>query len=93
MGLPGGTSGKEPCASTRDLRDTDFIPRSGRSPGEGNGNPLRYSCLEKSHGQRSHGVPKSQTRLSHRARTQPFMFRSFFMLPNDPPTSLGPADP
>ena len=30
-----------------------LIPGSGRSPGEGNGNPLQYSCLEKSHGQRS----------------------------------------
>ena len=29
------------------------IPGLGRSPGEGNGNPLQYSCLEKSHGQRS----------------------------------------
>ena len=29
------------------------IPESGRSPGGGNGNPLHYSCLEKSHGQRS----------------------------------------
>ena len=38
--------------------------------GEGNGNPLQYSCLEKSHGQKSlvgyivHGVAKSRTRLS-----------------------------
>ena len=31
----------------------DSVPGSGRSPGEGNGNPLQYSCLEKSHGQRS----------------------------------------
>ena len=29
------------------------IPGSGRSPGEGNGNPLQYSCLENPHGQRS----------------------------------------
>ena len=33
--------------------DTNLIRRSGRSPGEGNGNPLQYSCLGKSHGQRS----------------------------------------
>ena len=32
---------------------TDAIPGPGRSPGVGNGNPLEYSCLEKSHGQRS----------------------------------------
>ena len=33
--------------------DPGLIPGSGRSPGEGNGNPLQYSCLEKFHGQRS----------------------------------------
>ena len=32
---------------------TSLIPGSGRSPGGGNGNPLQYSCLEKSHGQRN----------------------------------------
>ena len=34
---------KNPLANTRDL---DLIPGSGRSPGEGNGNPFQYSCLE-----------------------------------------------
>ena len=38
--------------SARDLRDAGLIPGSGRSPGEGNGNPLQYSCLENPHGQR-----------------------------------------
>ena len=33
--------------------DTGSIPGSERSPGEGNGNPWHYSCLGKSHGQRS----------------------------------------
>ena len=33
--------------------DVGSIPGSGRSPGEGKGYPLQYSCLEKSHGQRS----------------------------------------
>ena len=33
-------------ANAGDIRDTDSIPGSGRSPGEGNGNPLQYSCLE-----------------------------------------------
>ena len=32
--------------SARVLRDTGLIPGSGRSPGEGHGNPLQYSCLE-----------------------------------------------
>ena len=34
-------------------RDVGLIPGLGRSPGGGNGHPLQYSCLEKSHGQRS----------------------------------------
>ena len=40
-------------ANAGDLRDTGAIPRWGRSHGVGNGNPFQYSCLEKSHGQRS----------------------------------------
>ena len=40
--LTGGSVGKEP---TCNAGDTDSIPESGRSPGEGNGNPLQYSCL------------------------------------------------
>ena len=49
--------------------DLGSIPGLGKSPGEGNGNPLQYPCLEKSHGQRSLGGyspqgRKSQTRLS-----------------------------
>ena len=32
--------------NARDARDMGSIPRSGRSPREGNGNPLQYSCLE-----------------------------------------------
>ena len=35
-------------ASAGDVRGTGLIPGSGRSPREGNGNPLQYSCLEKS---------------------------------------------
>ena len=33
-------------ASVGDMRDAGLIPESGRSPREGNGNPLQYSCLE-----------------------------------------------
>ena len=44
---------KNPPANARDTGDTGSIPGSGRSPGEGNGNPLQYSCLESPHGQRS----------------------------------------
>ena len=42
-GFPGGSEGK---ASTYNAVDLGSIPGSGRSPGEGNGNPLKYSCLE-----------------------------------------------
>ena len=37
---------KNPPASAGDVRDADSIPRLGRSPGMGNGNPLQYSCLQ-----------------------------------------------
>ena len=43
--FPGGTSGKVPTANAGD-RDSGLIPGLGRSTGEGNGNPLQYSCLE-----------------------------------------------
>ena len=49
--------------------DPGFIPGKGRCPGEGNGNPLQYPCLENSMDGGAwwatvHGVSKSQTRLS-----------------------------
>ena len=54
MGFPGGTRGKKNLpANAGDIRDTGLIPGLGRSPGEMNGNPLQYSCLENPHGQRS----------------------------------------
>ena len=37
---------KNPTANAGDVRDPGSIPGSGRSPGEGNGNLLQYSCLE-----------------------------------------------
>ena len=43
MGFPGGSEGK---ASACNMGDLGSIPGSGRFPGEGNGNPLQYSCLE-----------------------------------------------
>ena len=53
-------------ANARDVRDLDFIPRSGRSPGGGHGNPLQYSCLENptDRGARQatvHGIVNSRT--------------------------------
>ena len=48
VGFPGGTVVKNMPANAGDARDVGSIPGSGRSPGEGNGNPLWYSCLESS---------------------------------------------
>ena len=45
---------KNSPADAGDTRDAGSIPRSGRSPGVGNGTPLQYSWLERFHGQRSH---------------------------------------
>ena len=60
------------------MGDPSSIPGMVRSPGEGNGNPLQFSCLEKSHGWRSlviaHVVQKSRTGLTftfpHRTRSR-----------------------
>ena len=66
-GIPGGSDGNEAACNAG---DPGSIPGSGRSPGEGNGNPLYYSCLENSMteepgGLQSMGIPKSQTRQSN----------------------------
>ena len=68
MGFPGGSAGKE---STCNAGDLGSIPGSGRFPGEGNGNPLQYSCLENPMDGGAwwapvHGVTKSRwTRMSN----------------------------
>ena len=49
-GFPGGSHSTESACS---VGDPGSIPESGISPGEGNDNPLQYSCLGKSHGWRS----------------------------------------
>ena len=59
---------KTPSPSAGDLRDSGLIPGLGRSPGEGHGNPLEYSCLENPMDRgvwwaMVHRVAKSQTRL------------------------------
>ena len=61
-----GSDGK---ASACNAEDPGSIPVSGRSPGEGNGNPLQYSCLENSMDVGNvHGVAKSRTQLSNVTR-------------------------
>ena len=66
LGFPGGSDGK---ASVCNARDPGLIPGLGRSPGEGNGSPLQYSCLENPMDSGAwlaavQGVAKSRTRLS-----------------------------
>ena len=66
QGFCGSSDGKE---SARNEGDPGLIPGSGRSPGEGNGYPLQYSCLESSMDREAWrttvpGVAKSWMRLS-----------------------------
>ena len=63
MGFPGGSTVKNPPANSGDMGS---IPRLGRSPGEGSGNPLQYCCLgnpmDRGAWQATvHGITKSQT--------------------------------
>ena len=92
--VPHSSVGKESACNAGDLGS---IPGSGRSPGEGNGNPLQYSCLENpmdrgawresrgSHGHRGvHGV----TRVRHDLATKPPpWFRSLFKKYTNPQLS------
>ena len=62
-GFPGSSDSKE---SARDAGNVGSIPELGRSPGEGNGNQLQYSCLENSMDRGAwqaivHGLAKSRT--------------------------------
>ena len=66
LGFPGGLDGK---VSAYNAGDPGSIPGSGRSPGEGNGNPLQYSYLENPMDGGAwwatvHGVAKNRTELS-----------------------------
>ena len=68
-GFLGDAVVKNPPANVGDMRDMSLIPGLGRSPGEGNGNLLQYSCLENPMDRGAwwatvHGVTKSRTRLS-----------------------------
>ena len=66
LDFPGGSDGK---VSAYNVGGLGLIPGSGRSPGEGNGNPLQYSCLKNPMNRGAwcaavHGVVKSRTQLS-----------------------------
>ena len=63
MGFPGGLASEVSACNTGDL---GLIAESGKSPGEGNGYPLQYSCLESSMDRGAcwatvHGLAKNQT--------------------------------
>ena len=65
IGFPGDSAGKESCYAG----DLGLIPGLGRFPGEGNGKPFQYSCLENPMDRGAwwaavHGVAKSQARLN-----------------------------
>ena len=68
-GEPGGTVVKN-LPAMQEI-NAGSSPGSGRSPGEGNGNPLQYSCLENFHGQRSlvgyspWGLKESDNNMKH----------------------------
>ena len=69
--FPGGSDGKESACNAGNLGS---IPGWGRFPGEGNGYPLQYSCLENSMDKEAsqatvHGVTKSQTQLNNYTTT------------------------
>ena len=68
LGFPSGASGKEPVCQYRIHKRCRFHPWVGKVPGEGNGNPVQYSCLENPMDRGTwratvHSVTKSQTRL------------------------------
>ena len=86
--FPGGSVAKHPPTSVGDTGDTGLIPGLGRSPWEGNGNPLQYSCLGHSKDggawwARVHGV-KSWTQLS----TQAHMKGKYKVSQQSPPREL-----
>ena len=66
MGFPGGARGEEPPCQCKRHKGGSSISGSRRSPGEGNDNPLQYSCLENPMDKGAwwatvHGIAKSQT--------------------------------
>ena len=90
MGFPGGSEVK---ASACNVGDLGSIPELGRSPGEGNGKPLQYSCLENHMDGGAwwvtvHRVTKSQTQLSDFTSLAVqrlklcFRFRGMDLIPN-----------
>ena len=75
QGFPDGSVVKNPPVNAGDTGDAGSSPRSGKSPGERNGNLLQCSCLENPMDRGAwqatvHGVAQSQTRLTEHAQTR-----------------------
>ena len=82
--FPGGSAGKESACKEG---DPGLISGLGRSPGEGNGSPLQYACLENPMDGGAwratvHGVAKSRTRLSDFTFIFTFQLLSMFWIPS-----------
>ena len=81
-GFPGGSDGKE---STYNVGDTEWIPGSRGTPGEGNGYPLQYSSLENSMDREGwqatvHGITKSRMWLSNLTLFQQIIWPKIFTI-------------
>ena len=88
MGFPGVSGLKNLPANAGDAREAGLIPGLGRSSGEGNGNPLQYSCLGSSMDRRAWwaavpGVAKSQIRLSSHEHKLPNIISYFSFTGNE----------
>ena len=88
QGAKGGANGKEPTCQYRRCNRCRFNSWVRRSPGEGNGNPLQYSCLQNPMDREAwksavHGVAESQTRLK----------RLSAHVPGTEPRALPPDNP
>ena len=78
---------KNPPANAGDIRNLGLIPGCGRSPGEGNGYPLQYSCLENTMDRGAwcaivHWVTKSQTQPSDFTHTYTMYFYFLYFIFN-----------
>ena len=67
LGFPGGSEVKE---SARNAGDLGLIPESGRSPEEGNGNPLQYSCLRNPWTEEPGGLQSGRSRAGGGGKTR-----------------------
>ena len=82
--VPGGSDGK---ASAYNVGDLGWIPGLGRSPGEGNGNPLQYSCLENPMDKGAwwatvHGVARARHNLATKFSRKHTLLIGFWIQPS-----------